>query len=390
MSSDDPRPTGPVPGPEVEDVESRVLATVVGAYELAAIALGDRLGWYAALADAPRGLTAPELAAATGTQPRYVREWLEQQACAGLLDIERRDDAPERRRFSLPPAVAEILAPGDAAVQLTPFVRQAAAALRDLPLVLDAVRGDGGVPWRTHGTDAVDGHETTHQNAFLALMPQWLATMPDVDAALRRPGARVADLGLGATWGSVAIARAYPEVHVDAFDLDAQSAAAGRRAAEEHGVADRIRTQVVDAVTLADPAWPEELGATGYDLVTAFESLHDWVDPVAVLTNTRRMVSPGGAVLIMEDRVADRLAPPAGPVERLMYGLSLTLCLPDQLRVPDATAGGTVTRQDRLRGYATEAGFPGIEPLAIEHRLWRFYRLLLPGQGAAAGQPTDR
>ena len=74
----------------------RLVAAVTGAFEAAAVDLGHRLGWYRALAGDPA--TAPELAARTGTHPRYAREWLEQQAVAGYLAVDDVRAAPDQRR----------------------------------------------------------------------------------------------------------------------------------------------------------------------------------------------------------------------------------------------------------------------------------------------------
>ena len=80
----------PTPTPTSDDVAERVLASALGAIDTLSIALGDRLGWYDALAQ--RGACTPEdLASATGTSTRYAREWLEQHATTGLLEVEEGD-----------------------------------------------------------------------------------------------------------------------------------------------------------------------------------------------------------------------------------------------------------------------------------------------------------
>ena len=73
----------------------------------------------------------------------------------------------------------------------------------------------------------------------------------------------------------------------------------------------------------ADPAL-----AGRYDLVTIFESLHDMSRPVDVLRACRRLLAPGGSVLVVDERVADAFVAPGDQVERLMYGFSVLCCLP--------------------------------------------------------------
>jgi hypothetical protein len=65
----------------------RLLDATLGLMELGAVYLGDRLGLYRALARSP-GMTSAELAAAAGVHERYAREWLEQQAVSGCLEVD--------------------------------------------------------------------------------------------------------------------------------------------------------------------------------------------------------------------------------------------------------------------------------------------------------------
>ena len=88
------------------------------------------------------------------------------------------------------------------------------------------------------------------------------------------------------------------------------------------------------------------------------------------------MVKPGGAVLVMDERVPEEFTGPGDSVEQLMYGISMLVCLPDGLSHDGSVGTGTVMRPDTLRRYARDAGFTDIEVLPIEHDMFRFYRLL--------------
>ena len=130
-------------------------------------------------------------------------------------------------------------------------------------------------------------------------------------------------------------------------------------------MADRVHFHLADAAT-ADGR---------YDLVTAFECIHDMPDPVSVLATMRRLAEPDGVVLVMDERVAERFTAPGDEVEQLMYGYSLMCCLPDGLAHPGSVGTGTVMRPDTLRGYAVDAGFGGVDILPIEDDFFRFYRV---------------
>ncbi|OHV45011.1 SAM-dependent methyltransferase [Parafrankia soli] len=364
----------------VEAFTQRVFDAVLGAQEVQAIYLGDRLGYYAALAE--RGpLTSSELADATGSTERYAREWLEHQAVCGYLTVAADVDQDENadrgagealsRRYLLPAGHAEVLADVDSLNYLAPLARFVAGAGRQLGEIAEAFRTGGGVSWERFGADAREAQAAANRPMFLSLLCQeLLPAAPEVHATLVA-GARVADIGCGAGWSSVALARAYPGVTVDGFDPDTESVRLAERNAAALEVTDRVTFTDADAAQAADG---EAVG--GYDLVFAFECVHDMADPVAVLDAARRLLTAGGSMIVMDERCAESFHAPAGEIERLLYGYSLVGCLPDGMSRQPSVGTGTVMRPATLAGYAELAGFTSTETLPIEHDFFRFYRLV--------------
>jgi 2-polyprenyl-3-methyl-5-hydroxy-6-metoxy-1,4-benzoquinol methylase len=345
----------------------RVFASLLGALDVLTIHIGDQLGLYDLLHR--RGpLDVAEIANASGAHPRYTREWLEQQAVAGLVDVLDPTVAADERRYWLSDAHAAVLCDRDSLVYTTPFARMIAAAATQLPQLLDAYRTGDGVGWSDYGELMRTAQADANRPLFLQVLgSDWLPNVPDLDAVLR-DGGRVADIGCGDGWSSIGIARAYPAVTVDGYDVDADSVEAARGHAADEGLSDRIRFTLVDAASAPTSG--------DYDLVAAFECIHDLSDPVGVLRSARRMVKPGGTVFVMDERVPDAFTGPGDSVEQLMYGISMLICLPDGLSHHGSVGTGTVMRADTLRHYAHEAGFDDIEVLPIEHDMFRFYRLV--------------
>ncbi len=354
---------------ETETVDTfgeRVFGAVLGALEVQAVYLGDRLGWYQALA-AHGPLTSVELARHTGTAERYAREWLEHQAVSGYLTVDDVDGAATQRRYHLSPAQAEVLADPDSLAHLTPVARLIAGIGKHLDALREAYRTGGGVSWAQLGEDPREGQAGQNRAMFLRQLGQeFLPAIGDVDARLRR-GGRVADVGCGLGWSSIGIARAYPAVTVDGYDVDTPSVDGAQRNAAESGVAERVSFTVAD-VAAVTPDRP-------YDAVFAFECIHDMPDPVAVLAGMGRLAGADGAVIVMDEAVEDRFTAPGSDLERLFYGFSLVCCLPDGMSHQPSEATGTVMRTDTLTDYATRAGFSRVAVLPIEHELFRFYRL---------------
>ncbi|CAA9404736.1 hypothetical protein AVDCRST_MAG82-409 [uncultured Rubrobacteraceae bacterium] len=343
---------------------------IIGAMEVASVYLGDRLGLYRALADG--GPTTPaELAERTGTHERYAREWLEQQAVAGILAVEKGGADGSARRYMLPNGHAEVLLDRDSLNYLAPVARFTMGLVRPLPELADAFRNGEGLPYAEYGADAREGQAEANRPMFVNLLgSEWLPSVSDVHKRLQEadPPARVADVGCGTGWSSISIAWAYPKARVDGYDLDEPSIEIARRNAEEAGVADRVTFHVRDA---SDPTLEGR-----YDLATAFECVHDMGRPVEALGAMRRMVGEAGAVIVADERVPDSFRAPGDDTDRLMYGWSVLFCLPTGLADEPSVGTGTVMRQRTLRRYAEEAGYRGVEVLPIENDLWRFYRLV--------------
>jgi len=341
----------------------------LGALETLHVYLGDRLGLYASLAQTPDA-SPGELATNAGIAERYAREWLEQQAVAGLLHVAIDDGDPATRRYRLPPEVAEVMTDPDSLNYLAPLAPLVASLGQTIPAVLEAFRTGGGVPYAAYGQDLRDGIARLNQPMFgHQLAAQWIPALPDIQARLQATDqpARVADIGCGAGWASIALARAYPHAHIDGIDLDQASIALARHNAAAAGVTDRVRFECRDA---GDPALDGQ-----YDLVTFFETLHDLADPVAALRAAAALLVPGGTALIGDEKVAETFTAPGDELDRFNYGWSALHCLPASLTNPTSVGTGTVIRPDTVRRFAREAGFSTVTVLPIEHDFWRFYRL---------------
>jgi SAM-dependent methyltransferase len=341
----------------------RLFEAVLGMTDVYTVYMGDRLGLYDALADGNE--LEAEIAAATGIDRRYLREWLEQQAVTGLIVVDDPSKPEDERRYRLPEGYAEVLVERDSPSYMAAFARMMAGIVRPLPQVLEAFRTGAGVPYADFDPDFLEGQGEMNRVQFINfLASDWMPALPDVHERLQT-GGRVADVACGTGWSTIALGRAYPQAEVHGLDLDEASIARARENAAQEGM--DIPFEVRDA---ADP------GLAGrYDLVTCFEAVHDMARPVESLRGMRSLLAEGGVVLIADERVADRFAAPGDEVERVMYGFSVFHCLAVGLEEQPSAATGTAMRSDTLRGYAEAAGFTRFEVLPIENDFWRFYRL---------------
>lgn len=348
-----------------EALTSRLLQSTVQTLELFSIYLGQALGLYQVLSPGAR-VTPAELSHAAGIAPRYAREWLEQQAAAGLLRVESIVAPANDRRYWLPTEHVNVLTKEDHPAHLAPLAQMVAGIGGVLDRVADAYRGGDSVPYAAYGTAFRRGQAAINRPAFTTdLVERWIPSAPDLHERLRAPGSRVADVGCGAGWSTIATARAYPASEVIGFDADAASIADARENAVAAGV--KVRFEMEDATAIADRG--------PFDAMLVLEALHDMARPREALLAFRQALSPGGALLIADEKVAEHFHAPAGEMERLMYGWSVVHCLPVSLADPPSAAIGAVIRPETIHTLARDAGFGRVDVLPVDAGFFRLYHL---------------
>ncbi len=353
---------------EAEAFVGRLFEAALGTVDVLTVYIGDRLGLYNALRDGGP-MTPAELAARCSINERYAREWLEQQAVAGILAVEDVAEPEDARRYSLSEGQALVLTDPESAYSMAPLARAFVASAMALPKILDAFRTGGGVSWTDFGSDAIEAQGDFNRPWLLSSFgTEYLPLIPDVHRRLQAdPPAQVADFACGVGWASIAIASAYPTAIVTGFDVDESSIEIARKNAAAKGLSDRVSFEVRDIAQTSLKG--------GYDLVVVIEAIHDLSRPVEALTSIRRVLAPDGVAIVADEKTADAFTAPGDEMERLFYGFSVLCCLPAGMSEQPSAGTGTVMRAHTMRSYAAEAGFSDVEVLDIPHDLLRFYRL---------------
>jgi SAM-dependent methyltransferase len=306
-----------------------------------AVVVGDRLGLYRALADRPQ--RPAELAASTGTAPRYVEEWLRGQAAGGYVEYD-----PASGRYSMTEEQAFALTDPDGPVFVPGAFQLALGTLRAEPEITEAFRTGDGLGWHQHDVDVFAGCERFFRPGYSAnLVSAWLPALDGVVGKLTA-GARVADLGCGYGASTILMAENFPRSRFVGSDYHDGSIDAARKRAGEAGVADRVSFATESAQSFGDGP---------YDLVTTFDSLHDMGDPLGAARHIRGMLADDGTWMIVEPYAGDSVAGNLNPVGRVYYGFSTFLCVPNALSQPGGYALGAQAGEEPIRRLTTDAGF---------------------------------
>jgi SAM-dependent methyltransferase len=319
----------------------KMLVDIGSAMNASLILLGDKLGLYKELA-AKGPITSADLAKATGTTERYVREWLSAQAASGYVEYDAKTN-----KFSMLPEQAMALADEDSPVFLSGIGDVVSATFLDEPKVTDAFKTGKGVGWNRRSECLFCGTARFFRTGYKHhLVQEWLPALDGVVEKLKR-GAKVADVGCGHGVSTRLMAEAFPKSHFYGFDYHEGSIAAARDQAKKAGLSDRVHFDVHSAKT-----YP----ADNYDLVCFFDCLHDMGDPVGALKHVRESMAPDGTCMLVEPFANDRLEDNLNPVGRIFYAASTMICTPASIDQEVGLALGAQAGEARLREVAKQAG----------------------------------
>jgi len=357
----DPRIGAPIDFERAQSFMSRVMNDLSGAVMGLVCAVGDRLGLFQALA-ASGACTSEQLAHHAGVTERYAREWLHAVASAGYVEYDAAGAS-----YRLPPEHALVIANERSPMFLGGGFQQLLGLARPLDMLCEAFRHGGGVSQEAYGDDLLSGMERMSATWFENMLVQhWLPTTSTVIERLEQ-GASVADVGCGSGRAILQLATSYPRSRFVGFDRFAPVIARATARAEARGLSGRVRFEERSV----EDGLPER-----YDLITAFDSLHDMVDPLATLRAIHRALEPAGTCLVMEMNCAERLEDNFGSSGVILYGTSVLYNTPVTLAQGREALGTMALPERRIRELCTEAGFASIRRLPVMNPFNILYEVL--------------
>jgi SAM-dependent methyltransferase len=302
------------------------------------ISLGDELGLYRELAKGPH--TPAELATHTGTNERYIREWLANQASGGYVEYDGASG-----KYSLTDEQALCLADPNGPVDLP----GAYAIVEDLFHVKARARENfrtgEGMEWGEHHPCLFHGTERFFRAGYHAnLLGSWIPSLEGVTTKLAR-GGRGLDVGCGHGASTILMATAFPKSEFIGIDYHEASIQTARARAAEAGVRN-VRFETADATSYRE---------RDLDFIAFFDCLHDMADPVGAARQARQALKPDGHCMIVEPFAGDHVEDNLTPVGRVYYAASSLVCVPVSL-ARHGPALGAQAGEERLRKVVVEEG----------------------------------
>ncbi|HZP44045.1 MAG TPA: class I SAM-dependent methyltransferase [Candidatus Binataceae bacterium] len=321
--------------------------------------IGDRLGLFKALAEMG-AVTSDELAAKTGLNERYLREWLGAMTAARYINFD-----PATRRFLMPREHAMILADETSPFFMGGFMQMVVPEVGMAPKLLDSFRTGKGIPQSEYPPEVFEAIERGSAPMYRhSLIRKWMPTMPQAVAALEAGGTAL-DVGCGSGRAVIALATAYPKARVHGYDGHAGSIERARANARAAGVGDRVTFEVVDCTKLPQAQ---------FDFITTFDVIHDSVDPVGLLKSIRGALKPGGTYLMVEVNVSDKLEDNISPMGRMMYSASTLYCMTVSLAHGGAGIGALMG-EAKAREMTQQAGFTSFNRLPVKDAFSVLYEI---------------
>lgn len=330
-----------------EDKLNNLLGKFVGdlgaTMHAGSIVIGEKLGLYKAMGDPGERLTSDELAKRTGTNERYVREWLNANAASGYIEYDADSD-----RYYMTDEQAFVMTNENNPAYLPGAFILATSALKAVPKMVERFKSGDGLGWHEHDPDLFCGTELFFRPGYIAnLVGSWIPALEGVEEKLKS-GARVADVGCGHGASTILMASAYPNSQFIGFDYHDKSIESARQKADAAGVGDRVKFEV---------AASKEFPGSDYDLVTFFDCLHDMGDPVGAAKHVRKTLKDDGTWMIVEPFANDKTEDNLNPVGRVYYSASTLICTPASRSQEVGLGLGAQAGESRLRSVAEEGGF---------------------------------
>ncbi len=316
------------------------------------LSIGHRTGLFDVMSIMPPS-TSEEIAKNASLKERYVREWLGAMVVSGIVKCE-----PEGPKYYLPKEHAAFLTRESAPNNIAVFAQYIPLLGTVEDKIIECFKNGGGVPYsdfpRFHEVMAEDSGQTV----VAALLDHILPLIPDGIENLER-GIDVLDVGCGSGRALNLLAKTYPNSRFIGYDLSEEAIYTARNTAKAEGLSN-VKFEIKDLTSF-------DLNGEKFDLITAFDAIHDQARPDRVLAGISKALQDDGTFLMQDIAGSSHhyknIEHPVGP---LLYTISTMHCMTVSL-AQDGMGLGAMWGEEKAREMLKEAGFKKIEVKTLPH-----------------------
>lgn len=319
--------------------------------------IGHRTGLFQVMSNLEPS-SAQVIAEEAGLDKRYVKEWLGAMVTGGIVDYDAANQT-----YALPPEHAAFLTPAATPNNISVPAQFVSVLGSVEDKIVDCFRRGGGVPYSEYRRFHEVMAEESSQTVGSALLDSILLLVPDLKQRLQN-GATVLDVGCGSGRTINLMAEEFAGSKFIGYDLSEEATARAREDAAKRGLSN-AEFAVKDVAQLAD--------ASKYDLITAFDAIHDQAHPKKVLQNIAQALKPDG-VFLMQDiagssYVENNMDLPLGPFG---YTISCMHCMTVSL-AQEGDGLGAMWGEETAREMLKDAGFDSVEVNRLPHDILNSY-----------------
>jgi len=307
-------------------------------------------------------MTSQQLAEKSNLNERYVREWLGAMVTGKIVDYD-----PTSKTYSLSEDKAELLSNRGSYNFASSMQWIPALAFVEDEIVKCFEKG-GGVPYESYHRFHEVMAEESGQTVLPALIESILPLVPNLVEKLKN-GIRVLDVGCGSGRAINLMAKNFPNSQFTGYDFSKETIQNATKESEKLGNKNTsFEIQDVEHFSKTER----------FDLVTAFDAIHDQAAPAKVLENIRGAVKDDG-VFLMQDigsssQLENNKTHLLGP---FLYTISCLHCMTVSLAL-DGHGLGAMWGKEKAIEMLKEAGFSSVEVKQLPHDPINYYYIVKP------------
>ncbi len=353
---------GDMPEPRMDTARADAfmdqLVTMLNSGALALMtSIGHRTGLFDSMGEMPPS-TSEQIAAASGLNERYVREWLGAMVVGGIVE-----HSPEGKLYWLPLEHASCLTRQSEIENLAVYAQYISVLGGVEDRIIDCFRNGGGVPYSEYNRFHEVMAEDSGQTVIPALIDSILPLVPGLREALEQ-GIEVLDVGCGRGRAINLLAKTFPNSRFIGYDLSEEAIAAAMAEAETTGA----RNVAFEAKDLTHFPVEEE-----FHLITAFDAIHDQARPDTVLSGIAAALRHGGTFLMQDiagsSHVHNNVEHPIGA---FLYTISCMHCMSVSL-AQEGAGLGAMWGEEKAQEMLQQAGFSNVEVKSLPHDIQNSY-----------------